>query len=497
MEAEQKWRFQFEFTIFHARSLDKAQGCFPGLRKESSEVLMGQDNVAENTGLARVIVAILLLTSFLPPMCHSQTTALDSLMRQLKHTDPQVRMAAIWALRDKHDARAVEPLIAVLKNDKDTRTRCSASIALGFLKDRRAVEPLILALRDKRIREAASDGLSMIGDVRAVEPLIALLKDSGFYGEDFLSRMGTIAVEPLIASLQDKSIRLPAMRILGRIRDARAVEPLLAMMKNKDPDVRMTAAEALGETKDVRAVEPLIALLKDGATGVRWQSARALAKIGDRRAVPPLIAALNGRYEDLRWEATYALSQIKDTLAVEPLIALLKDPNRDIRKSAITVLGSIRDPRAVPPFIALLKDRDPDIRATIVDNILRNDRRSVEALIRCLEDKAMDVRWRAAWSLRDSRDTIASRALTRVLEGRRVEEIVKSYSSFIRKGEAGTELFLIVALRESGTSEMATDFINSGNSHLEKAGRRWADLKGYTTINRYYEVRTPPWGRNR
>jgi len=52
--------------------------------------------------------------------------------------------------------------------------------------------------------------------------------------------------------------------------------------------VRWCAAEALGEIKDVRAVEPLIAALRDPNAYVRWCAADALGKIGDARALPEL-----------------------------------------------------------------------------------------------------------------------------------------------------------------------------------------------------------------
>ena len=39
------------------------------------------------------------------------------------------------------------------------------------------------------------------------------------------------------------------------------VNTLIQKLKDKDPDVRYKAAEALGKIKDARAVEPLIAAL--------------------------------------------------------------------------------------------------------------------------------------------------------------------------------------------------------------------------------------------
>ena len=49
--------------------------------------------------------------------------------------------------------------------------------------------------------------------------------------------------------------------------------------QRKDPEVRKNAAEALGKIKDPRAVEPLITTLKDKDSEVRWHAAEALEKI--------------------------------------------------------------------------------------------------------------------------------------------------------------------------------------------------------------------------
>jgi HEAT repeat protein len=79
---------------------------------------------------------------------------------------------------------ALEPLIALFKNDKED-VRWAATVALGTIGAQleditlraRAVEPLLAALedRDNYVRQAAVEALGKIGGPRAVEPLINLL----------------------------------------------------------------------------------------------------------------------------------------------------------------------------------------------------------------------------------------------------------------------------------------------------------------------------------
>ena len=219
--------------------------------------------------------------------------------------------------------RDVNGLIKALRYRKDKGVRQAAAEALVKI-GAPAVEPLIAALKDKDsdVRYAAAKALGEIKDPRAVEPLIAVPKDyySGvrYAVTEALVKIGAPAMEPLIAALKDKDskdsdVRQAAAEALGEIKDPRAVEPLIAALKDEDSDVRAAAAYALGEIKDPRAVEPLIAALKDGDSDVRKAAAKALGEIKDPRAVEPLIAAL----KDAKWRVREA--------AAEALVSLYRN----------------------------------------------------------------------------------------------------------------------------------------------------------------------------
>jgi HEAT repeat protein len=276
--------------------------------------------------------------------------------------------------------RAVEALIALLKDgDKEVRER--AVEALGKIGDDRAVEPLIAALTDgdKVVRKDAAEALDRAGwkpvsDEHKVwywiarqdwdqcaalgEPAVQLLVTAiqEWTGNvrkgaaEALGRMGwkpvsdrhkacywiarrewlqcvalgEPAVEPLIAALkyenqlEDLEVRPMAARALGRIEDARAVEPLIAALKcGQTYPEREAAAMALGWLKDARAVEPLIAAFEDDHGGnllVRVEAARALARIGDARAMAPLRAALGDKDGNVRKEAAAALEKLEKSV---------------------------------------------------------------------------------------------------------------------------------------------------------------------------------------
>ena len=137
------------------------------------------------------------------------------------------------------------------------------------------------------------------------------------------------------------------------------VDELIQQVNQSDVIARLHAVKALGETKDARAVNPLIAVLKDDKCGL--QAANALAKIG-QSSVAPLCAALKADSPVARRNAALALGKIKDSSAVRPLIAALNDENPIVRRNAAKALGEIHDNSAVEPLTAALKDDSPVVR---------------------------------------------------------------------------------------------------------------------------------------
>jgi HEAT repeat protein len=136
-------------------------------------------------------------------------------------------------------------------------------------------------------------------------------------------------VSGLVAALDhpNMDVRNMAAYYLGEIAIAQRDAPLLA-----------------------NAIDPLIlALEKDEGAHVRASAARALGKIGDSRAVNALIAALKNKhhwYGSVRDDAAAALGMIGDSRAVGPLIDALRDEESSVRKAAGQALDKIGGPKA-------------------------------------------------------------------------------------------------------------------------------------------------------
>jgi HEAT repeat protein len=235
----------------------------------------------------------------------------------------------------------VAGLTATLK-DEDGIVRAQAAEALGRIGDPRAIGPLleihftdpygrsllpppddpsydyVLGMgveAEYPVREVAGAALDRFADARAVEPFVAALanKERRSFALLRLERIGSPAVEALIAALQDEQwdVRGDVARALGKIADPRAVEPLIHALQDQEWFVRSAAAEALGEVADARAVEPLVAALKDKQWIVRADVAKALGKIADPRAVGPLYTASKDANSSVRTYADSALRRIR------------------------------------------------------------------------------------------------------------------------------------------------------------------------------------------
>jgi len=173
--------------------------------------------------------------------------------------------------------------------------------------------------------------------------------------------------------------RLAAAAALGKLGDARAVEPLVAALNDANDEMKRAAARALGK---LGAVEPLLEAIRDKYCHVTETAVEALVGVG---AVEPLLAALTDSNKRVRGAAAEALLALgwwpanakqrvalaiargcfdecaaEGEVALQSLLAALKDSDSDVQSGAAQALGKLGDVRAVEPLLAKLKDINSD-----------------------------------------------------------------------------------------------------------------------------------------
>lgn len=251
-----------------------------------------------------------------------------------------------------------------------------------------AVAENIAALRDEdwAIREEAATSLGLLRDDRAVEPLLVLLRDADRAVRQAAIGALTLIGEPAVPALTacvlhpEAGVQEAAVGILAHIGDHRSVPVLLQSLKSQNWIVRSQAAKALGRIGAAEAVPVLLPLLQDKVKAVRVEVGLALAQLGPA-ALSELVEALKHSEWLVRLHAVESLGKMKAPEAVEPLLYLLfNDPDAAVREDAVRALGEIGDARATEFLLKVIDE--PGLRPLAIDALGQiGDVSAVPALI--------------------------------------------------------------------------------------------------------------------
>jgi HEAT repeat protein len=135
-----------------------------------------------------------------------------------------------------------------------------------------------------------------------------------------------------------------------------AIAHVLKERKNKNPDMRYGVVMTLNRIGSRKTLPIIREMIFDDDKFVRMEAASALGKMNDINGVSLLIDILedeNNIY--LRKSAIISLGEIGDKKAVEPLIRCLNDRECKAVQEILGVFGEIGDKRAIPHIIAKLR----------------------------------------------------------------------------------------------------------------------------------------------
>jgi HEAT repeat protein len=267
-------------------------------------------------------------------------------------------------LLDKFDDERYESRLIVLLKDVSPEVRRLSAKLLRVYGTDRSVPALIKALKtaDETVKRNALFALDIIGDERAKRPLSELRKDNDQNIRIAASRALEKYCDPVYLDDNDPMMRAAALRCFEKRGNVGVYESALAELVARKSRPQMIAAmDVLSKTEDARAVEPLIIILKEGDIHVAGKAASLLGTIGDHRAVEPLIEKLIyidglGRdYVDngMKYDIIRALTNIGDPRAVPALVRMLKSDSAGVIDKSMSALGEFKDSRAVPGLIAV------------------------------------------------------------------------------------------------------------------------------------------------
>lgn len=193
-----------------------------------------------------------------------------------------------------------------------------------------------------------------------------------------------------ILEMGDFQQRWEITKVLTRLGNI-AIPPLIEILEDEDAEeeLRWYAARTLGEFQHPEAIAPLIELLKtDEDEELKAIAATALAQMGNV-AITSLTELLAD--EDTRLLAVRSLSCIPQTETITPLLSVVQDPQATIRTAAIEALSSFHDERVPPVLLNALDDIAATVRrAAILGLGFRPDLREALDLVKRLQPKLYD-----------------------------------------------------------------------------------------------------------
>jgi len=392
--------------------------------------------------------------------------------------------AAVRALGDINDERAVKPLIKIINSRyawffyglSEYVSRLSESLAVNMKRIKEAYidgsgfkvysrySPSSLGKKEwlHRIQVDAATALGKIGDKRAVKPLIGIINDGGDYSKIFIV-------------LRTES----SIRALAKIGDKRAVKPLIRQLNDSKVKIyiREEAATALGELGDTSAIEPLLEFINSDkktiytkAASADGAAAAALVKLDpawrNSEACEAIISELitiitSDKFSHSNVEVIYSLVIIDSNMARDIIISELKTlPHQNSKiKPLLKALGNTGE-AGIDELIRLLKNADSDwIRNSVIDVLrYKSGSKVTESLIYVLEDKYGSIRFNVVDALAARKDPRAVEALMNLLE---------------TTDDDKSSLYIIKKLAQNGYKGMDELLINMMN-----------DIDGVTRIKR-------------
>jgi len=376
-----------------------------------------------------------------------------------------VRRAVVAALGAAGDA-ALAPLLDALQTRRDDEARIAALVdALSTLAADGAEAELAKLAATSREATVLADVAQILGRRRvptAIPTLVTLTRHAddnvAVAAVEALGRIGgRAAVDSLVGAVSSGNFfrTFPAIDVLGRSGDPRAVAPLTALLEQ--PQYAHEAARALGRTGDIGAVPPLMRLLaragaatvRVAATALRDLQQRYAERFGSGDAVASAVRAAGDAGMARQLSRALAEGDVAEQAAVCFLLGESGDPAAavtlaqlvdgapdvaDAATAALRRLGPVAEERilagiqtgdvvqrrallplvvratSAPTVVECLNDADPEVRALACDALARMGVTSgVEALFPLLADPNARVVFAATAAIQSlgSHETVA------------------------------------------------------------------------------------------
>ena len=262
-----------------------------------------------------------------------------------------VKIAAVNALGDLGDIRAIEPLVDLFKNSSEFSLRKESISSLQRLVELSVLNDLFQQFQSADVNQLPADGLqpqqlesaAILGllTVDRTENTATLKAPFGtqfrhrseaLYQKINEGQLAELAQEYIQIEVEpEQEIRRPCLAILGILKPVSAIDALIAVLENPTeiPGIRFQAGLALSQIGEP-AVDALIVAFEKGDTSTKDIVASALGGIGGSKARDRLINALEGSTESaIQLTLVDAIAKIGDAPSIQALERQLQQYQQD------------------------------------------------------------------------------------------------------------------------------------------------------------------------
>jgi len=295
------------------------------------------------------------------------------------------KQKAIEALGATRDKRAVDPLLALLKEEDRGQTHSKVIEALGEIGDPKVVPTLLKYLpteserngaaaagRDTFATKAAAGALAKIGDTRAAEPLYKAILSDPFLkhdGVELLVTLGgyeSVKYLNLLTKTDDTFVKRDAQKALDGLGENHGLDPLIALLKDADPKARGLAAAALTETGD----SSVQSAVQEALAGLNEQDRKTIeTRMAENQLTQSTAEYTSSMQASVKITAIEALGQIADVKAVRPLLAALRDSDENVCKAAGKALASYQSKTVIRPIEMALNNQDKSVTKQAIKDL--------------------------------------------------------------------------------------------------------------------------------
>ncbi|NLH18044.1 MAG: hypothetical protein GX455_15825 [Phycisphaerae bacterium] len=421
--------------------------------------------------------------------------------------EQRVKVLAAEALGKVGDGRAVEPLIRAMRTG-DPALQNAAGAALGSMKSPAVMRrfQMDLVSKDGEVCKQAISDLGCIGTDEAIKLLgqasgrteVSVAREAVVA----LSKTGKPAAIPYLSkAISNAFLRQEALEGIFAIDHPDTSPILIQLLSSKSFVERQKAAQALGRRKESKAVEPLLAILKSNDTPVMKDAISALEEIGDKKAGSALIELANDPFvgeqaltlirkwnwqpQTVREKCLWFMANKQwaecAKLGPEASDLLLEELQRSNSGDVAEALATMKDARAVPILEAAITEWRAGVKHVKALEALgwKADTFEKQVLRAAAAGDTATLKkfWKQDGRMRqiiekvlNSTETTGLSGVANLIISMRLSEMVPSLAG---KLSAGTE---------SQQWSLANQFLSSRNETLYNAAKSWADSHGYRVI---------------